>query len=494
MNFKLKIAAVAMLAACVAGSSAFAAEPAVHKKHHAAKKEHKPSVEDQIQALRDTLQGQQSQIDSLKSDLAAKNAALEEAQQKAAQAEDAAAKAQAAADQQQQSVTENTSAVNALKGNVEDMKAANASVVATVQDVQAHAIKKSELSDLAFGKVKIGATFFADWSYWTSYDGTTAFVDNQTKPTSTDDDNFNSFEVTRTYFNLIYTPSGAVTLRITPDIFRDSSNNLSFRLKYAFVDLNKLFASSKAFGHDKLTMGQTQQPLTDWEEGLTGYRYTYKMPMDFASGLSSAYVGVKLHGPIETNGREYLDYDMGLFTNGSYHAVEDSAAKQFMGRMTYYPMGTKKDRTGLGMTIFGDLGHSNVAPSAAAASQYTIDREVFMGFYQSPDKGYLLSGQYDLLHSDKGNGTNSTGFAFEGNARLGPPESKFQAFGLFQNYEPNSNLTTNDATKYARTVAGVAYHYNKNLDFSLADSDLKWSKESTLNDANTISIFAQYNF
>ncbi|MGH9520719.1 MAG: hypothetical protein ACRD2D_13760, partial [Terriglobales bacterium] len=360
--------------------------------------------------------------------------------------------------------------------------------------VQAHAIKKSELSDLAFGKVKIGATFYADWSYWTGYDGTTAFVDNQTRPTSTSDDNFNAFEVTRTYFNLLYTPSAAATLRITPDIFRDSSNNLTFRLKYAFVDLNKLFASSKAFGHDKLTLGQTQQPITDWEEGLTGHRYTYKMPMDFSTGLSSAYVGVKLHGPIESKGKEYLDYDMGLFTNGSYHAVEDSAAKQFMGRMTYYPMGTKKDRTGLGLTLFGDVGHSNVAPSAAASSQYMIDREVFMGFYQSTDKSYFISDQHDLLHSDKGNGTDSKGYAFEGNARLGSAGSKYEAFGLFQHYEPNSNLSTNNATKSYRTVAGIAYHFNGNLDFALADSDLKWSKTSTLNDANTVSIFAQYNF
>ncbi|HEU5350960.1 MAG TPA: hypothetical protein VFU55_05145 [Terracidiphilus sp.] len=136
MKFQLKIAAVAILAAGFAGSYASPAQsPApAHKRHHAAMKEHTPTVEEQIQALRDQLQGQQSQIDSLKNDLAGKNAALQQAQQKAAEAQDAAARAQTAADQQQQTATENAAAVKTLSSSVDDMKQANASVVASVTE------------------------------------------------------------------------------------------------------------------------------------------------------------------------------------------------------------------------------------------------------------------------------------------------------------------------------------------------------------------------
>ena len=495
MNFRLKIAAAAILAVCAisAYGQTSEAKPAT-KKHVAAKKVKAPApptVAEQIQALRQELEGK---LDVLKTDLANKDAQLQKAQQAAAEAQAAADKANAAALAQQQAVTDNAAAVDTLQSTVTDMKSGNALVVSSVLEDQAKLAKKSELSDIAFGKFKIGATFFADYSYWSDYDGSTAFVDNQPKPSSVADSNYNTFEVTRTYFNLLFTPSDAVSVRITPDISRNSDGNLYYRLKYGYVDLNKLFTASNYFKHDKITFGQTQQPLTDWEEGLTGHRYTYKMPMDFSSGLSSAYVGVRARGPIELKGKEYLDYDLGVFTNGSYSTTELSSAKQFMGRVSYYPLGTKVDRTGLGVTIFGDYGTTNVAPSSAASGQYGLDRFVVIGHYQTADKAYLITGQYDLSHNVKANNVTQKGYAFEGNARLGNAKSPFHAFGLYQYYEPNSNLTTNDASKYSRTVGGIAYKLNKNLDIALTDSNFHYNKAAKKNDANVVSIFTQYSF
>jgi hypothetical protein len=260
--------------------------------------------------------------------------------------------------------------------------------------------------------------------------------------------------------------------------------------------LNKLFAGNKYFKDTKITFGQTQNPLTDWEEGLTGHRFTYKMPMDFSSGLSSTYVGVKARGPIKFNNKEYIDYDLGVFTNGSYGATELSDTKQFMGRATWYPVGTKTDRTGLGLSIFGDYGTTNVAPSSAASGHYSVDRMVIMGHYQTADKGYLITGQYDISHNAKANNVNQGGYAFEGNARLGGTKSPFHAFGLYQHYEPNTNISTNDATKYSRTVGGISFKLYKYLDIALGDSNLHYidSKASGKNDANAVSIFTQYTF
>ena len=532
MNFKLTIAATALLAVSSVASygQTGAAKPTV-KKHVAttkAKTPPPPSVAEQIQALRQELEGQ---INGLKSSLAEKDAQLQKAQQAAAEAQTSATKAEAAAASQQQAVSANTAAVNTLQTSVTDLVSNQASLAITVSD-ETTKIKKTEaeLGPLASSKMKIGATVFADYSFWSDYDGATAFIDNQTKPSSTTDIHYNTFEVTRTYFNLLFTPSDAVSVRITPDIYRTSAvtavtstptttcvapvppataptctttvkntyttdQNLSFRLKYAYIDLNKLFAGNKYLKESKITFGQTQNSLTDWEEGLTGHRYTYKMPMDFASGLSSTYVGVKVRGPIKFNNKEYLDYDMGFYTNGAYSTTELSDTKQFMGRATYYPKGTKVDRTGLGLTIFGDYGFTNVAPSSAAAGHYSLDRTVFMGHYQTADKAYLITAQYDLSHNVKATGVNQNGFAFEGNARLGGAKSPFHAFALYQYYEPNSNVsTTNDATKYSRTVGGISYKLNKNLDIALGDSNFHYNKAAAKNDANVISIFTQYNF
>jgi hypothetical protein len=536
MNFRFKIAAASILAvsfvACYGQTSETQPPVKQHTTARKAKKTAGPSVAEQIQSLRHELQSQASQIDSLKTGLANKDTQLQRAEQAAANAQAAADKAEAAANAQQQAVGENTAAVTTLQSNVKDLQGVNVSLASSVSDAVADQKKtESKLGPLSFANLKIGATFFADYSYWSDYDGSTQFIDNQTKPSSITDQNYNAFEVTRAYINLFYTPSDAVTLRITPDIYRTSAvtavtstastcttlpctptitntyatdQSLSLRLKYGYIDLNKLFASNKYFKDTKITFGQTQNSLTDWEEGLTGHRYTYKMPMDYASGLSSTYVGVKAHGPIKFNGKEYLDYDLGIYTNGTYNQTEASDTKQFMGRVSWYPLGTKADRTGLGVTLFGDTGSANVAPSAAASTQVGIDRLAVIVHYQTADKGYLLTGQYDLSHNVKNANNTQVGYAFEGNARLGGAKSPFHAFGLYQYYEPYSNApnsagkASDQATQYSRTVGGIAYRFNKNLDIALGDSNLHYINPKAVgapkNDANVVSVFTQYNF
>ena len=142
MNYKLKSVAIAILAASLVGSQAYAGDPAAPaNKHVATKKKQppKPTVEEQIQALRQEFQGQ---IDSLKTDLASKDAQLKQAQQTAADAQAAAAKAETDATAQQQATTENSAAVSTLQANVADMKSVNATVVSSLTDETA-AIKKS---------------------------------------------------------------------------------------------------------------------------------------------------------------------------------------------------------------------------------------------------------------------------------------------------------------------------------------------------------------
>ena len=144
MNFKLKTAAAAILAASLFGSYAYAqsdAPPAPKKRvvHRKPKTPPPPSVADQIQSLREEMQ---TQIDGLKTDLSTKDAQLKQAQQAAADAQAAADKAQAAASTQQQALTENASAVTTLQTTVTDLKANSVSLATTVSD-ETSAIKKS---------------------------------------------------------------------------------------------------------------------------------------------------------------------------------------------------------------------------------------------------------------------------------------------------------------------------------------------------------------
>ena len=142
MNYKLKTAVAAIVAASLVSSFAYAGDPpAPAKKHVAARKKQppKPTVQEQIESLRQEFQGQ---IDSLKTDLAAKDAQLKQAQQTAADAQTAAAKAEADATSQQQATTENAAAVTTLQSTVTDLKANNVSLATTVSDESA-SIKKA---------------------------------------------------------------------------------------------------------------------------------------------------------------------------------------------------------------------------------------------------------------------------------------------------------------------------------------------------------------
>ena len=143
MNFRLKTAAAALLAASLVASYGYAAEGKTTAKKHVAAKKAKtpppPTVQDQIQELRRELEGQ---INGLKTSLADKDAQLKKAQQAAVEAQAAADRAQAAATAQNQAVTDNAAAVTTLQSTVTDLKANSVSLATTVSDETA-AVKKA---------------------------------------------------------------------------------------------------------------------------------------------------------------------------------------------------------------------------------------------------------------------------------------------------------------------------------------------------------------
>ncbi|MGA8871031.1 MAG: hypothetical protein WA434_07350 [Candidatus Acidiferrales bacterium] len=387
---------------------------------------------------------------------------------------------------------------------------------------------KDKLGPIAMQDFKIGVTFFGGWSYYNSTGFAPQFMDTPTEQVGTGNDGFNTFEVNRAYVNFQYTPNEHVTLRVTPDIYRQADGSYSFRLKYGYVDFQKIFGGG-AFKNDKLTFGQTQQPLTDWEEGLSGYRYTYLTPWNYVS-LSSTYVGAKLHGPIEFNGKEYVDYDFGVFNTASFHAVETDENKQFMVRGTVYPFGTTSDRTGLGFTVFNDYGYKTALPSA---TQTSLDRLAAIAFYQTHNKADQIAFEYEWGHNafSQGNlfggdapgssspyyafysaaggvltgSTHQQGFAAFGHARLG--SSKFSLFGLWQYFQPNTDFDykgaglTADPIDWERTVGGITYSVTKQFDVSFGDENFHWVHPQvattglpTGGDTNGIVIWTQFNY
>jgi hypothetical protein len=397
--------------------------------------------------------------------------------------------------------------------------------------------KFGKLSDLANGKVKIGATFYGDWAYYTDTGFGPQFLTqiNQDGPGNA---GFNSFDISRAYINLFYTPNDAVTLRITPNVYRQvdvsnavgngknagiassSNGNLGYRLKYAYVDFNTLFKSSDAFKKDKLTVGQQTNPLVDWEEQLYGYRYVNLTPWNYLS-LSSTYTGVSLKGPIEFNGKEYLDYHLGVYNTASFHAIETNDKKQAMGRLTWYPLGATADRTSLGLTFFEDYGYNTKTPDAVSTP---LNRMSVLVHYQSHSHGLLIAGEYDLgrnafstgnLFSGSGpadalglaptptqyapfaslasailagNRTEQQGFDFFGHIRLG--NTPFSLFGMYEYFQPNTKISGTDPIDFMRTVGGISYKYNDHFEFSFDDQNLNYFHNQFTMSAAQIATFS----
>jgi hypothetical protein len=377
---------------------------------------------------------------------------------------------------------------------------------------------ESRLSDLAYGKVRIGATFYGFYAIFPRTGFGPQTLDNTDIYPGPGNNGYNEFNINRTYINIFYSPTDALTFRVTPNVYREVggasaqklsstsasgssvNGNLSFRLKYAYVDFNNLFTHSTAFGKDKLTFGQQQQPLTDWEESLYGYRFVNLTPWNYLS-LSSTYTGVKLHGPIELHGKQYLDYEIGAFNNSSFHAYEVGDRKQFMARLSYYPLGAVSRFQGLGLTGFVAYGYKDAAPDQNTKVPNT--RVAALAHYESKSGDYGIAGEYDYgrnafsegnlfsgsgpadffglgptpyaAFSDmagallSGTSTKQRGFDFFGHARLG--RSHFYLFGMFEQFNPNTNVD-NDPLDFRTIIGGISYKYGKYWQFALDSKNI----------------------
>lgn len=401
--------------------------------------------------------------------------------------------------------------------------AAISSATPKTMTAAAQAPAEPKLGPIATQDFKIGVTFFGGWSYYNSTGFGQQFMDTPTNQLPPGNNGYNTFEINRAYVNFLYTPNDHVALRVTPDIYRNSDGSYVLRLKYGFVDFQNMFGTG-AFKSTKLTFGQTQQPLTDWEEGLYGYRYTSLTPWNYLS-LSSTYVGAKLHGPITSNGKEYLDYDFGVFNNNSFHAVELNENKAFMVRGTVYPLGTTVDRTGLGFTFFNDFGYKPAVPSAA---QTSLDRLAAIAFYQTHSKSAEIAFEYDWGHNAYSTGnlfngagtptgafaglnaaataalagdTHQQGYDVFGNVRLG--KSAFRVWGLYQYFKPNTDYNytaagfTANPIDFSRTVGGISYSVTKQFDVAFGDENFHWvhpQSVTTGGDTNGIVIWTQFNY
>ena len=228
-------------------------------------------------------------------------------------------------------------------------------------------------------KFHIGALLFGDYRFYT-HTGWQPQELTQLNNPGVGNNNYNSFDITRTYLNFYFFPTKDWTLRITPNMYRtigssndvvgkntgfgsDLDGNLGVRIKYAYIQYNDLWKDVPIMKGGTVSLGSVANPLVAWEEDLYGYRFVNLTPWNYLS-LSSTQVGMSMEGPVKLRGGEktYLDYGLGVYDNASFHAIEQSDTKQVMGRLTAYPFGADWRYQGLGVTGFYNYGYGNTTP------------------------------------------------------------------------------------------------------------------------------------
>jgi hypothetical protein len=429
----------------------------------------------------------------------------------------------------------------------------NAEMAKQVSEIQPFA---REFGDRWYKKISIGTLVYADYRFYSHTGFGPQFLTQEVWP-GPGNNTFNSFDITRTYLDFKFTPIDDVSMRVTPNMYlivntgskcsatskssggvttttsctasggdpdglntgwaQTSDGNLGFRLKYAYMDYNTFFQkilNVPAMHDDKITFGQQQNPLVDWEENLWGFRYTALTPWNYLS-LSSSQVGLALKGPIKVNDTQYADYDLGVYDDASFHATEQDSTKQVMGRVTINPFGAKSRYDSFGLTGFYDYGYSNKCTpdsNSVKGNNSTcghIARAVALAHYTAATWG--LIGEWDYGHNAFSSGnlysgsgpSDAIGIASPAglygqtsfkpwNSMVGTilntqavqmgwdfmghydiPHTPFTAFGLFQQFLPNTRIG-HDPLDFERYDVGVQWLVNKYLRVALDSQAIQY--------------------
>jgi hypothetical protein len=364
-------------------------------------------------------------------------------------------------------------------------------------------------------KFRLGTVVYADYRF---YSHTTFQPQELTQVNNPGEGNngWNSFDISRTYLNLFFNPSDDITVRVTPNMYRQFGNpaadtlgsngtvqsstdgELAFRLKYAYIQYGKLFdkLGIDPMKDDTVTFGQAPNPLVDWEEQMYGFRFVNLTPWNYLS-LSSTQQGLSIQGPVKFNGLQYIDYDAGIYNNASFHAFEQTNTKQGMGRISIYPFGAKWKYDGLGFTGFYDYGYGNVTADSGTGNNGPLPAPLFnatkahitrmSGLIHYNTEWWGLALEYDQGHNAftannlfsavnpagkyASINTLATGLLNNGRAveqgydafgHLHIPETPFTLFGMFEWWMPNTHVNENPFD-FQRWIAGISYQYNEFL-------------------------------
>jgi len=271
----------------------------------------------------------------------------------------------------------------------------------------------------------------------------------------------NSFDVTRAYINVVGKFPAGVGVRITPDIYRNTTDgSLSFRLKYAYATWTPENSPLT------LKMGAIHTPWLDWEEALWDYRMQGTMALERFRGpsgsgyLSSSDLGAGVDGKFKL---DLVNFQVGVYDGETYNKPEGDEHKDLEGRLSVRVLESDDHSRvgGLRITGYGAVGK----PTGGGK------RNRYIGMVSYRSKLLTLAGEYGRVEDSLADATGTTetvkGNIFSAYGVLNVPNTKVALIGRVDIQKPDVDGSNNRQTRF---IAGASYQINPNLR-ALADVD-----------------------
>ena len=286
---------------------------------------------------------------------------------------------------------------------------------------------------------------------------------------ASDGSRINKFETRRNYLQVkgYFAENPKDYMRVTLDTHQDSTGDWKLRLKYAYLYLDNILP------YTGIEIGQAHRPWIDYEEHH-GWFYR-SISKTFIEGTPDLINSSDLGFNFKTK-TDYFSSELGLFNGSGYHGIKDGNGLSAEWRLTAHLLGTgkkhvHKDNTYADISFFGQYGTNGIKNS-------NIDGDykwygVHAVYNQS---AFLLSAQYLKVDSGK---VSKQGDGWSINGEVRPLED----ISVFAKYD---DFTLDNDTEKKRTIAGIGYKYNKNIEF-IVNYDKKEVNDVTTRDAVMVS-------
>jgi hypothetical protein len=278
-------------------------------------------------------------------------------------------------------------------------------------------------------------------------------------------DDVNKFETRRNYLQAkaYFKENPKDYMRITLDT-HDEDGESNVRLKYAYLYLDNIFPNTG------VEFGQAHRPWIDYEEhNGWNYRSISKVLVEESNAghlTNSADRGINFKTKLED-----FSSELGIFNGEGYHNEEDGQNLSFEWRLTGHLLGTgkqkaKKSLKYANVSFFGQQNQDSNKHHNKDLNWYGIH-----AVYNQPE--FLVAGQYiDVTDADPA--YKGTGYSINGEYRV---NHKWNLIGKYDYFDMDDN-----SGDKKRAIAGVAYEYNKNVEFIanyLTEGGSKLSKAKT---------------